>query len=350
MEKIYIGMDLHKSTSSFCVMNKEGVILREQRIPTSVSEVTKFINSLGKKQAISSALEPVSQWYVYADLLEELGTEVHLAHPRKLKAIATSSSKTDKLDARVITDHLRTNHLPEAYYSPKAVRGWKELVRSRSALVKLRTETKNRVHAVLFKNGIESPVTNLFTNRGILWLRSLELEDHFKLSVEKYLSVIEHLNREIKEMEKVIKKKVSQTREMELLKSIPGIGDILSATIMAEIGEIDRFKSPKQLQAYAGIVPWVHNSGGKERNGRITKVGSTWLRYAVIESVIGMARTRKSSDLKDHFLKVKANKNYQTAAVATARKLLAIIWSVLRNDRPFQARYPAIQLQLFSPP
>lgn len=335
-------MDLHKSTSSFCVMDKEGLILREQRIPTTVSEVTKFINSLGKKQDISLALEPVSQWYLYADLLEELGTDVHLAHPRKLKAIATSSSKTDKLDARVIADHLRTNHLPEAYRSPKEVRGWKELVRSRSALVKLRTETKNRIHAVLFKNGLESPVTSLFTKRGSVWLTSLQSESHFRLSLEKYMSVIEHLNKEIREMEKVVKEKVSETKEMTLLKSIPGIGDILSATIMAEIGDIQRFRSPKQLQAYAGIVPWVHNSGDSLRNGRITKIGSTWLRYATIEAVVGMTRTKKSSDLKDYFLKVKENKNYQTAAVATARKLLAIIWSVLRNNRPFEARYPAI--------
>ena len=129
---------------------------------------------------------------------------------------------------------------------------------------------------------------------------------------------------------------------MKLLKSIPGIGDTLSATIMAEIGDIKRFKSPKQLQAYAGIVPWVHNSGDKQRNGRITKIGSAWLRYATIDAVVGMARTKKSSDLKDYFLKVKENKSYQTAAVATARKLLAIIWSVLRNDREFIARYPAI--------
>jgi transposase len=342
MNNIYIGMDLHKSTSSFCVMDKEGLILREQRIPTTVSEVTKFINSLGKKQSISVALEPVSQWYLYADLLEELGTDVHLANPRRLKAIATSSSKTDKIDAKVIADHLRTNHLPEAYHAPKEVRGWKELVRSRSALVKLRTETKNRIHAVLFKNGLESPVASLFTSRGIIWLKSLEMESHFKLSIEKYLSVIEYLTKEIKDMEKVVREKVSETKEMKLIKSIPGIGDILSATIMAEIGDIKRFKSPKQLQAYAGIVPWVHNSGDKQHNGRITKIGSAWLRYAVIESVVGMARTRRSSDLKDYFLKVKERRNYQTATVATARKLLAIIWSVLRNDREFIARYPAI--------
>ncbi|MDO8575384.1 MAG: IS110 family transposase [bacterium] len=342
MEKIYIGMDLHKSTSSFCVMDKEGSILREQRIPTTVTEVTKFIKSFGNGLNISLALEPVSQWYVFADLLEELGVDVHLAHPRKLKAIATSFSKTDKLDSRIIADHLRTNHLPEAYHSPKEVRCWKEIVRSRSALVKLRTETKNRVHAVLFKNGLTSPITSLFTKRGFAWLKSLEIEEHFRLSIQKYISVINHLSLEIKEMEKTIQAKVMETKEMKILKSIPGIGNILSATIMAEIGEIKRFKDPKQLQSYAGIVPWVHNSGESKWNGRITKIGSSWLRFAVIEAVVGMARTRTSSDLKDYFLRIKKAKNYQTATVATARKLLAIIWSVLKNERMFEARYLAI--------
>lgn len=342
MEKIYIGMDLHKSTSSFCVVDKEGVVEREQTMHTSPEDVTKFIRSLGRQRKISVALEPVSQWYVYADLLQNLDVEVHLAHPRKLKAISTATSKTDKIDAKVLADHLRTNHLPEAYLSPKEVRGWKETVRSRSALVHLRTQTKNRIHAVLFKNGLQSPPTGLFTKRGMVWLESLSLEKHFKFSIEKYLSVLTHLNAEIKEMEIVIKQTVVETKEMRLLKSIPGIGDILSATIVAEIGEVKRFHSPKQLQAYAGLVPWVRNSGGKQWSGHLTKQGSRWLRYSVIEATVALGRTKASSDLKDYYLRIKGRKDQKTAVVATARKLLAIIWSVLQNEREFEARYPAI--------
>jgi transposase len=334
----YIGMDLHKSTSTFCVMDKEGVVLNERTVPTTRSEVTKFIKSLGKDD-YSITLEPVSQWYVYADLLEDLGMDVHLAHPRKLKAISTASSKTDKLDAKVLVDHLRTNHLPEAYFSPKHVRGWKEMVRSRTALVRLRTQTKNRVRAVLFKNSLESPVTTLFSIRGKTWLKSLNLELHFKLSIEKYLSVIEHLDSEIKDLETYITATVEETKEMTLLKSIPGIGNILSATIVAEIGDVGRFKRPHQLQSYAGLVPWVKNSGDREFHGKLTKVGSAWLRYAAIEATWGLVRTRKSSDLKDYYLRLKERRGSKTAVVATARKLLAIVWSVLRNEREFQARY-----------
>ena len=341
-DTIFVGMDLHKKRSAFCVMNKEGEIQKEQEMYTTREDVTKFIKSLGKKHPISIVLEPVSQWYVYVDLLDALGVDVHLAHPRKLKAIATSTSKTDKLDARVLVDHLRTNHLPEAYCSSKKVRGWKEIVRSRSALVRSRTQLKNRIHAVLFKNGLVSPVGTLFTKRGTDWLNSLELEFHFMLSIKSYLYTIDHLNIQIKEIEKEIKKMTKGTKEMKLVKTIPGIGDILAVTIMAEIGEIERFNSYKQLQAYSGLVPWVRNSGGKEWSGHLTKQGSAWLRYAVVEAAVIVARTTKSSDVKDYYLRIKNRKDSKTAAVATARKILAIIWSVLKNEREFKAHYPAI--------
>lgn len=335
-------MDLHKSTSSFCVMDREGEILREQRMPTTLEATERFVKSLGKKQHISLTLEPVSQSWCFVGHFERLGVTVYPANPRKLKSISKATSKTDKLDARVLADHLRTNHLPTSYLPPKHVRGWKEIARNRSALVNLRTQSKNRVHAVLFKNGLVSPYMSLFTKRGIEWLKGLELEPHFTLTIERQLSVVEHLDGEIKETEKAIRAAVKETKEMQLLKTIPGVGDVFAATLMAEIGDVSRFKSPRQLQAYAGLVPWVRNSGDREWSGHLTKVGSHWLRWAAIEVAVATARIRTSTDIKDYYLKVKKNKNNKTATVATARKLLAIMWSVLRNKRAFEARYPAI--------
>ncbi len=341
METWYIGMDLHKSTSSFCVMDKGGSIVREERMPTSVERITRFVRSLGKKHALSLVLEPVSQWYLFADHLEGLGVDVHLAHPRKLKAIACATSKTDKLDARVLADHLRTNHLPEAYRAPKHVRAWKEVVRTRSALVAQRSRSKNRIHAVLFKHGLVAP-HGLFTKCGLAWLKSQTFEPCFTLSVEKGLSVIEHLDREIKDVERVITRTVEETDDMRLLTTIPGIGPIHAATIMAEIGDVGRFPGPKQLQAYAGLVPRVRNSGGKEWHGHLTKQGSVWLRYVAVEVAVRVGSMRAASDLRDYHHTVRANKNGKTATVATARKVLAVIWSVLKNQRAFLARYPVV--------
>lgn len=335
-------MDLHKSTSSFCVMNKEGEIIAETRLPTSKHSIAKFIKSLGKKNKIKITFEPVSQSWTYYDLFEELGLEIHPANPRKLKAIASSSSKTDKLDARVLADHLRTNHLPESYIPNKEVRKWKELSRTRSFLVHLKRQAQNRIHSTLFKNGLSSPYSNLWTKRGKMWLLSLELEKHFMLTIEKQLGIIEELEKQISEIEKTIKTEVKSSRQMQILKTIPGIGDILAITIMSEIGDIKRFPSYKKLQGYSGLVPWVRNSGGKTWTGSITKQGSKWLRYAAIEAATAISRTRKASDLKDYYLRVKKTKGNKTAKVATARKVLAIVWYLLQNNTEFEARYPAI--------
>lgn len=126
-------------------------------------------------------------------------------------------------------------------------------MRGRSALVKLRTETKNRIHAVMWKNGLESPVTSLFTSRGVLWLKSLEMEDHFKLSISKYLSVVKHLDTEIKDMEKVIREKVSETKEMRLLKK-PTQELFLGYIILETNKETEGL--PRLVQPSYGMLLW----------------------------------------------------------------------------------------------
>jgi transposase len=126
-DQLFIGMDLHKNTSTFCVKDKFGKLVASEKILTDKNDVSRFICSLkGQSSNLSLVLEPVSQWYYYADLIEKLGIDVHLAHPMKVKAIASARVKTDKIDASVLCDLLRTNLLPEAYLSPIEVRGWKE--------------------------------------------------------------------------------------------------------------------------------------------------------------------------------------------------------------------------------
>ena len=157
---IYIGMDLHKRTSNFCAMTKDGEILRETKIPTIKEEVEKFINSFGKQEDLKIVLEPVSQSGFYADLLENLGVEVHLAHPKRVKAIAFAKVKTDSIDAKVLADLLRSNMLPESYHSPKEFRLLKEKARSRMSLVEIRTQLKTKCTEFFFEmqSSIQKPL------------------------------------------------------------------------------------------------------------------------------------------------------------------------------------------------
>ena len=338
---IYMGMDLHKKTSNFCAMTKEGEVLRETKIPTIKEEVEKFIKSFGKQEDLKIVLEPVSQSGFYADLLESLGVEVHLAHPKRVKAIAFAKIKTDSIDAKVLADLLRTNLLPERYHSPKEYRLLKEKARGRMSLVELRTQLKNKVHGILFRNAIVYSKTTLFTKQGRRWLDSLDLSVEYKNHLNSNLVIIDSLDSEIKKMEKDFKETAIKNKSLALLKTIPGIADITAMTILSEIGDIHRFKDPKHLHSYAGLVPRIYASGESSRYGRITKEGSKFLRYVMVETAHHQLMLKRSLvGLKWYYQRIANRKNNQTAAVATARKLLTIVWKVLSEERPYQERLP----------
>lgn len=339
--KLYLGMDLHKNTSTLCVKDYDGKVYDTSKIVTNPSEVTKYIKrftNTGKE--LSLAVEPVSQWYYYADLLQNLGVDVHLANPTRVKAIASARVKTDKIDAGVLSDLLRSNLLPEAYFSPLEVRSWKEMVRFRASLLNLRTQTKNKVFAVVSKNAFSCPYSELFGKSGREWLKSLPLPENFKTTVDKYLQVIELLDKLVNEADEKIKKMVGENEQARLLTTIPAVGYISALTIIAEIGDIKRFSSAKQLMGYAGLVPSTYASGDSVRHGKITKQGSRWLRWVMVEAAQRQQHCTKLPGFAWYYIKIKKRKGTKTAAVATARKLLAVVWKMLTENREFEPRLP----------
>lgn len=337
-EQLFVGMDLHKRTSTFCVKTKDGAVRRREKILTDQAQVTAFIRSL--EGDVSIVLEPVSQWYVYADLLQQLGCDVHLAHPMKVKAIASARVKTDAIDASVLCDLLRSNLLPEAYFSSKEVRSWKEIVRYRASLVNLRSQVKLKIHAILHKNGIIHGFGNLFSVSGKRWLRALTTAEPFKTNMLELLTLIEDLDGRVKEAEKRVVEQVGRLREAELLTTIPGISYVSALTIVSEIGDIHRFPSAKKLCGYAGIVPSTYASGDKVTRGRITKMGSKWLRYIMIEAAQKQQLCKSQPAFLPFFNKMKKRKGTNPATVATARKILAVIWRMLMDNRPFSMTPP----------
>lgn len=336
--KLFVGMDLHKNTSTFCVKDYEGNIIRREKTLTDKNQIRDFMLSLG--QSASIVLEPVSQWYTYADMLEELGNDVHLAHPMKVKAIASARIKTDKIDAGVLADLLRANLLPEAYFAKKEVRNWKELVRFRASLLNIRTQVKNKVNAILHKHALRHNFSNLFGKGGRIWLSNLTLGEPFKTNLSQYLSLVDFLTKQIDEAESLVEKQVSDHPQAKLLISIPGISYVSALTIIAEIGDINRFPSAKQLMGYAGLVPSTYSSGDVTRHGRITKTGSKWLRYIMTETAHHQVLCKRKPGFGSYYTAIKQRKGSGTAAVATARKLLAVVWRLLKDNREFTQEPP----------
>jgi transposase len=279
-------------------------------------------------------LEPVSQWYCYADFIESLGLDVRLANPMRVKAIASARIKTDSIDAGVLADLLRANLLPESYHAPKDVRAWKEEVRLRMSLVRLRVQVKNKIHALLWKEGIRSPYT-LFSKKGLTWLEGQVLSPAAAVSLTTYRETLALLERQIDEAERRMIAHAKHRDDVKLLITIPGISYLSALTIMAEIGEISRFSSPKKLCGYAGIVPSTYASGSVVRHGRITKTGSSWLRWVLIEAAHHQLRCTRRKGFGEYYRALKERKGSKAAAVATARKLCAAVFRVLTDQRPF---------------
>lgn len=332
MDNIYIGCDLHKRTSNLCIKTREGRILLATKIQTTKEA---FEEVLGKYQGAHIVFEPVSQSWWLGDILEDMGLVVYLANARDVKAIAHARVKNDKVDAEVLCDLLRSNLLPESYRSTKEAREWKELVRFRTSLIGMRTQVKNKIHALLGRNGIIAPLGMIFGPRGREWLKGLPLSFTHQTHLEAYLSLLDTYEEAIREATERVKLSAVANEATNLLMSIPGVSYVSALSIMSEVDVIKRFKTGKQLASYAGLVPSVYASGESIRYGRLTKRGSKTLRTILIEAAQRQGRLKRSVGLRPYHERIASRKGARTATVATARKLCVIIYHILSSKTPF---------------
>ena len=230
-------------------------------------------------------LEATYGWYWAVDALQAAGAQVHLAHPLGVKAFAYRRVKNDVRDAQDLADLLRMGRLPEAWIAPPATREVRELVRHRAKLVALRSHAKAEIHAVLAKCGVSVPMSDLFGLEGNQLLDRLHLPAPFAARVSSLRRVIDAVQFEIDVFAGMIRGRLARDPGYAAVQQIPGIGPVLGAVLVAEIGDITRFDRPEQLCCWAGLTPTHHESDTHVHRGRITKQGSRLVRWAVIESV-----------------------------------------------------------------
>jgi transposase len=284
-------------------------------------------------QGSKVALEATNGWYYFYELLEEHCGQIVLAHPLKTRAIAEARIKTDSIDATTLAHLLRTDLLPTSYIAPREIRDTREVLRYRASLVSLQTSLKNKVHAILDKNGIHIETSDIFGKKAVRRLRDLQVRTCYRHEIDGYLRLMETLGALLKEVDEKIKELVRLNANATLLLSVPGIGHYSALLITSEIGDITRFSSGKKLCSYAGLVPCVYSSGGKTRHGAITKQGSKWLRWILIELSHHFATS--SPRMKAFYGRIAYKHGKNTARVAVAREMLKIIYVMLTHKRPF---------------
>jgi transposase len=325
---IYLGVDLHKEFCQIAVLDGEGAIT-QRRVPTERKPLRSFLASLdGRKRLV---VEATGNWYFFHRCVSDLAEDFALAHPLKVKAIASARIKTDKIDAAILAHLLKADLIPRCYIPTKREINQREILRHRLFLVKVRTQLKCRLRAALLKNGLRPPVAFLWGKTGREWLSGVSLPAVFRFQIEALLKTIDEHAQLIKASEEIIKRQVRMSGDARILKEISGIGDILSLTITSEVGDISRFSSPGKLASYAGLVPSTYSSGGRTLNGRITRQGSRYLRWALVEAAIHA--WKGDEQLFRLRARIGKRKGRKTARVAVARRLAEIIWHKLTRAR-----------------
>jgi transposase len=322
----FVGIDLHRRRSVIVRMTPEGERLGEAvRIDNDPFELARQVASWGESPEV--VLEATYGWYWAADVLADAGATVHLAHPWGVKGFAYRRVKNDERDAADLADLLRMGRLPEAWVAPPEVRGLREAVRHRCKLVALRSGLKAQVHAVLAKQGVRVPVSDLFGVGGVKLLDELGLDAPYQARVLSLRRLIDAFTFEIDELAKRLGAELKGHQGFQAIQARKGVGPVLAAVFVVEIGDVTRFPGPQQLCSWAGMTPRHRESDTKIHRGRITKQGNHLVRWAAVEAVqrltggaIGAARTR----LND-------KRGANIANVAAARKLLTLVYYGLRD-------------------
>ena len=332
----YVGLDIGLTKHYVVVMDAEGHIAQQQRLPNESLALQRFFETLeGPCRVVREA---TGNWVAVYERIEPYVQEVVLAHPLKVRAIASARIKTDKIDATTLAHLLRADLIPQAYIPPRQIRDWRELARHRAFLVRLQTRVKNRVHSLLAKRGVTPPgASDLFGVAGLTWLAALELAEPYAAMRTRYLAVLAHLRAQLRVVEQTIDQTVTTTPEARLIMTVPGIGRYLALLVLAEIGEIQRFPSPKHLVSYAGLCPSTYASGQTLRHGHLTHQGSPWLRWACIEAATHLGRRRPADRLARQFQRLCQRRDAKTARVAVARELCHVVFHILSKREPYRA-------------
>ncbi len=337
-----ISFDSHKRYTLALVEEMGGKMIDESRIPHERGNIRNYLRRF--TPGASVAVETIGNWYWIVDEIEQAGMVPKLVHARRAKLLMGNVNKTDRLDVRGLSCLQRTGSLPTVWIPPCDLRDKRDLPRTRMYLVNQRTRLKNRIHATFDKYGLGPfGVSDIFgkSGRKMIDERLKELPDHTRFATKLQLNQIDNLEKSADEFDKRIKKVFSETDDIRLLRTMPGIGFIFSLVILLEVGEVERFAGPGSLASYSGTAPRVHSSGGKTRYGSLRSDVNRYLKWAYLEAanVISISRKRKPYLFVNKlYSKIRARKGHAKAVGAVARHLAESTFWMLTKKEEYKER------------
>ena len=330
----YVGIDLHKRSLTVCVIDNAGGETFDRRFNCcEVSSILEFFEGLGEFEAVVEA-SATYEWLWR--LLEPIAKRLVLAHPKKIRVIAESMKKTDRHDAYFLAWLLLHDSVPEANRPTARQREYQHLVSHRRCLIQARSKVRVQLRSILAARNLDTKA--LFTRKGRQYVAALELSSAERFRVDQLLGQLEDLGERVRTADQELSRfrresKTDDKRNHAVVKSVPGFGDLVADIVLASLGDVQRFPSIGKVTAYSGLVPGFRESDKKRKELGITKEGSTILRWALVQAA--WSATRYSPHWSSVFERIAKRRGKQKAIVAIARRLLAVVYTLLKNQTTY---------------
>src|SRR6266436_2027377 len=323
---VYVGIDVHRKRSQVAIVAEDGKVQLNKNTVNGTETLLRLIGDLPAGTPV--AFEAAFGWGWLLQLLEDYGFEAHMVHPLRCKAIASARLKNDKVDAATLAQLLRADLLPEAWIAPAEVRQLRALLRHRAGLVRLGTQQRNRIHAVVADFGFDRSGSYL-SGPGRGWLAGLDLPPVSREVVADCLAVIDGLAPVIDRIDGELRQHAKADPRVKTLTTLPGVGQFTALVMLAEIGDISRFGSARKLASWAGLTPTVRGSDLTVRHGHISKQGSAWLRWVMNQAA---QTAKRSPEFAATYPAIASRRGKKIATIAIARKLLTRAYHLLAEQ------------------
>src|SRR3954471_21375496 len=334
-----IGMDVHR-TFAEVVAWEEGQLRPLGRVDMTRSGLEGFGRTLAKTDEV--VVEATGNAMAVVRVLGPYVARVIVANPLQVKAIAHAQVKTDKIDAGVLASLWAAGFLPEVWVPDADTERLRRLVARRNQVVRHRTRVKNETHAILQAHLVPPcPHADLFGRLGRTWLGQHVLPDDVPGAIERHLRELDRLGEDLGVLDKDIAQVAIDDPAVKRLLTITGVNLIIAAGLVAAIGDVRRFDNPEKFVSYVGLNPRVRQSGlGLAQHGRISKHGRSHARAMLVEAA--WAASKAPGPLRAFFLRIRARRGHQVAAVAVARKLAVPCWHLLTKETDYLWQRPAL--------
>ena len=334
-----IGLDVSRTVGEIAYL-EDGQLREGGRVVLQHDALERFARGLQPSDEV--VLEATGNTTAIVTALKPYVAKVVIANPLQVRLIAEARVKTDKIDAAILAQLYASGFLPQVWMPDDYTQALRRQVARRSQIVRHRTRLKNQIHAVLAAHLIpQCPAADLFGRKGRAWLAEQPLPMDERLAVEQRLRELDRLGEDLGAIDKLLCESVLQDEQLKRLLTITGVNSIVAIGLLAAIGEISRFASPEKLVSYFGLNPRVRQSGlHPAQHGHISKVGRAHARAMLVEAA--WAAANAPGPLRAFFLRIRARRGQQIAAVATARKLAVIAWHVLAGQKDYAWGRPGL--------